>query len=97
LTEDEIGSLTPLLFFALLKRKQNADRQEYVRAGLVAAAVMNFSMGHPDKPVTELDFVPGWLKEQEVTPVFDLQQMSPEAQAAYVKKQFSKRIYLQKG
>lgn len=98
LSEEEIGTLTPLLFHALLERKRKADKAAYQQAGIVAAAVINFSMGHPDKPVNEMDFVPAWLKDKETEGAdFDLRKLSPEAQAEYVLKQFSKRHYTKRG
>lgn len=85
--------MTPRMFDFLLKRKQAADRQEYYRAGLIASAVINFSMCHPEERVTAEMFVPG-IKEEDTK--FDLTKMSPEAQAKYVRKQFGKKVFRRK-
>jgi hypothetical protein len=92
LSDNEFGSFTPHLFDLLLQRKQAADRLEYYRTGIIAAAVVNFSMGRPEKPMSPLDFVPGVKKKD-----FDLSTMSPEDQAKYIKGMFSKKIYNRKG
>lgn len=84
------------MFDALLDRKRIADRQAYVRAGIIAAAVVNFSMGAPEKPVNELDFVPDYLREKDKEEDFDLRRLTPEQQAAYVLNQFTKRTYQKK-
>ncbi len=65
-----------------------------MRAGIVAAAIINFSMGHPDKPITEMDFVPAWLKlEDKPESELDLTTMSAEKQTAAVLNTMSKRTY----
>ena len=91
ISDTEFGELTPHLFDLLLQRKQAQDKQEYYRAGIIAAAVVNFSMGHPDKPVSPMDFVPGVKKKD-----FDLSTMTPEEQAKFVKGMFGKKIYNRK-
>lgn len=96
LSDSETGRLTPALFHALLERKRAGEKQEFLRAGIVAAAVINFSMGHPDKPVTEADFVPDWLREDKDKQAVDLTTLTAEQQAAYVINQFSKRTYRRK-
>lgn len=85
------------MFEALLKRKRSEARQEYLRAGLIAATVMNFSVGRPDKPASETDFVPEWLKDEELDSEVDLTKLTPEQQMAHVRKVMSKRIYTQRG
>jgi hypothetical protein len=79
--------LSPRTFHALLKRKQQADREKFLRAGIIASAVINFSMGAPDNPVTPQDFMPRDPNEAE----FDLRTLSPEEQKAYVIDQFSSK------
>lgn len=63
-------------------------------AGTVAAAVVNFSICHPEKIISVEDFVPGG---KSVKADFDLRTLSPEDQAKYVKGQFSKKIYNRRG
>jgi len=85
--------MTPRLFDLLLKRKEAADRQEWRRAGVVAAAVVNFSMCRPEKPISPEEFVP----KTKATKEFDLRDMTPEQQAKYIKNMFSKKTYRRKG
>lgn len=75
------------LFEALLDRKQAETEQDFLRAGIVAAAVINFSMGHPDEPVSPMQFVP--KQKEEV----DLSKLSPEEAARHVMGQFGKKKY----
>jgi hypothetical protein len=91
LGEKEFWSLTPKLFNLLLERKEAADRQEFLRSGIIAAAVVNFSMCHPDKPVSPTDFVPGYKKKN-----FDLRDMDPKEQAKYIRNMFSKKVFNRK-
>ncbi len=65
---------------------------------MITAAVINFSMGHPDKQLTEFDFVPAWLKEEEdKEQEVNIQELEPEEAAAYVKRVMGKRIYTKRG
>lgn len=91
LTEEEFGELTPGLFEALVTRKQAADKADYARAGIVAAAVINHSMSPPEKAVHPLDFVPGESKKDREA--FDLSSMTPEAQAKAVKGMFTRKKF----
>lgn len=93
LTTKEFGRLTPKLFDLLLKRKEVADKQEWRRAGVIAAAVVNFSMCHPEKMVSPEDFVPGKKEPKEE---FDLQKLPPEEQARFIKNMFAKKEFRQK-
>jgi hypothetical protein len=86
LSDEDFGKLNFALFHALLKRKQAADREEFLRAGIVAAAVINFSMGAPNTPVDPRDFVPKDPNEEDA---FDLRGMTPEEQKQFVIDQFS--------
>jgi hypothetical protein len=97
LPEDEIGTLTHALFSELLERKRIAERNEFIRAGIIAAAVINI-MGAPDKPVSELDFVPPYLQEptDKTRDDFDLRELSPEEQARYVLAQFRKKTFVRR-
>lgn len=81
--------MTPVLFDALLKRKQVQDRREDFRTGIIAAAVVNFSMCHPEKHVSPMDFVPQMPGEKQDE--FDLSKLDPKEQAAYVRSLFKKR------
>ena len=91
LSEEEFGELTPALFEALLDRKQTADKAEYARAGIIAAAVINHSMSPPEKAVHPLDFVPGESKkDRDAT---NLSELSPEAQAKAVKGMFTRKKF----
>lgn len=93
MTDQQWLGLTCREFDALLKRKEANDRREDIRAGIIAAAVVNYSMCHPEKMVSPLDFVPGLKKKDDG---FDLRTLSPEEQAEYVKKQFAKKIFRRK-
>ncbi|VVB52227.1 Uncharacterised protein [uncultured archaeon] len=86
--------MTSAEFELLLARKRQADRQAYFQAGIVAAAVINYSLarGEDHKLMDPWDFVPGGNPNAEDEKV-DLTKMSPEEQAAYVKGIFSKAIY----
>lgn len=81
--------MTPGLFDALISRKEAADKSEFCRAGIVAAAVINHSFSPPDKAVSPLDFVPGIKKSDGV----DISGMSPEEQAIAVKNMFRKKKF----
>ncbi len=87
LSTTEFGELSPALFESLVERKRQADREEYLRAGIIASSIINSSMGAPEKAISPWDFVPG-EKEQKET--MDLTQMTPEDQASYVLKMFNK-------
>lgn len=89
--------MTPALFDALLKRKKIDSRQEYLRTGLIAATVMNFSMARPDKAATENDFIPSWLRDDELDALVDLSTLTPLEAAAYVRNTMMKRIYNRRG
>ncbi len=82
------------MFDLLLKRKEAKDRREWYQTGTIAAAVVNFSMCHPEKQVSAEDYVPGIKQEKKE---FDLTKLSPEDQAKYVLGQFSKKIYNRRG
>lgn len=48
---------------ALLKRLAWIRRENELMPAQIAACVVNFSMGHPKKPVSPLDFMPSeWAK-----------------------------------
>jgi hypothetical protein len=87
LSDEELGVLTPRMFHALLKRKQMADREAFLRTGMIASAVINYSMGHPEKPVSPMEFVPGGEQKSK----FDLRELSPEGQKAYIIDAFSSK------
>jgi hypothetical protein len=89
LSEEDTGYLTSAMFDALGKQKRIAERQEWIRTGIVAAAVINFSMCHPDKPVAATEFVPDYGEKK----AFNLMEMTPEEQTAYVKAEASKKTY----
>ena len=59
-----------------------------MRAGIVAAAVINFSMCHPDEKVSMMDFVPGEKKADG-----SLSGLTPEQQAAKIIEAFGKKTY----
>jgi hypothetical protein len=94
LTDDEFGELTPELFDALLKRKEANDKVAFIRTGIIAASIVNHSFSPPEKPVSPMDFVPG-VGVNEGSQI-DLTKLSPEAQAAYVLKQFGKKQFRRK-
>lgn len=77
------------LFDKLLERKEEADRKEWMRAGLITANVINFSMCHPDDKVGMMDFVPKRRNEQEE----DLLSMTPEQQAMAIVGKMTKKNY----
>ena len=76
------------MFDLLLLRKQEDDRKKWMRAATITAAVINFSMCHPDRTVDRMEFVPT-IKEEEI----DLTKLSSEEQAARIIGQFSKKSY----
>jgi hypothetical protein len=86
--------LTSAQFELLLDRKREADRKSFYQAGVVASAVVNWSMcrGENFKPVNPWDFVPGGNPNAEAA-VVDLTTLSPEDQARHIKGLFSKKIY----
>lgn len=55
---------------------------------MVTAAVINFSMCHPEDPVSPMDFVPGEKKET------NLMKMDPEKQAQYIINQMLKKKFV---
>ena len=87
LSDEDFGSLTPALFEALLIRRTAETKQDYLRSGIVAAAVINSSMAAPKEPVHPIEFVPGETKPEEP----DLTTLSPEEQQVSVKRTMSKR------
>jgi hypothetical protein len=94
LSDEEFGALTPGLFDALLQRKKLADKAEYLRAGNIASAVINFSVGHPEEPVTPEMFLPKHLQENAGKPGIDLTKAkSPEEVAKALKSMMSKKKY----
>jgi hypothetical protein len=57
LSDAEFWSLTPRQFHALLHRhKQRLERDNYL-VGMVASVTANFSMAHPDPPLSASDFM----------------------------------------
>lgn len=91
LTDAEFGKLNPALFQALLNRKQEQDKKEFLQTGMIAAAVINFSAGHPEKPVSVMDFVPGHKKQE-----FDLRDLPPEEQWRRIRNEFMKKEFRRK-
>ena len=89
-TDEQFGRLTPWMFDLLLARWQAEEKKEFIRAGMVAAAVINFSSCHPDTPVSMMDFVPGGKEEE------DLSKLSPEAQASKIITAFGKKEYVKR-
>lgn len=69
-----------------MNRKEEEERKQFLRTGVIASAIINFSMNRPEIPVSPSDFVPGIEKEEQ-----DLSKMSAEAAAAHVMSTFSKR------
>jgi hypothetical protein len=52
---------------ALLKRLERARRDVEIMPAQIAACVVNFSMGHPKKPVSPKDFMPSeWARNPPV-------------------------------
>lgn len=98
LSDADFGKLTPRLFDALLARKEAQDTRENIRAGVVAAAVVNFSMVHPDKPVSPMDFVPqGRHSKKAAAEEVDMRTWSAEEQTKYIKSLFKKKVFTHKG
>ena len=83
--------MDPALFQALLDRKAVADKAEYARAGIIAAAIINHSFSPPEKAVHPLDFVPGESGKDRDS--VDLSKMKPEDQAKVVKGMFTRKKY----
>jgi len=73
------------LFDALVARREEEERNEFIRAAMITAAVMNFSMCHPEEHVQVMDLVPGEKK------AVDLTKLSPEEQAAHIMNELSKK------
>jgi len=86
LSDDEFGSMTYALLDALVKRKEAQDRNDFLRSGNIAAAVINFSDRAPDRQVSPMDFVP--QREEEKV---DLRRMTPLEEAEYVMNQLFKK------
>jgi hypothetical protein len=95
LSSSEFGELTPALFDALLKRKEESIRLEFTYAGVVAAAIYNAApFGEANrKALSPLEFVPGEKKKPALP---DLTEMSPDQQAAYVLSIFSRAKYTER-
>ena len=80
--EEEIGQLTFLEYYALLKRKHMEDDKLRLNAGFIYAAIHNTAQGDPDREAVQpTDIVPS-MKEEERLP--DLTQMTPEQQKAHI-------------
>ena len=90
LSDEQFGQLTLGQFDALVRRREEAERREWMRTGTIAAAVMNFSMNHPDRHVEMMDFVPRRPDEDDGT---DLSKLTPEQQANRILGQMMKRTY----
>lgn len=56
LTKEQFLDLSPAEFFALCKAKKSEDRKADLRAGLVAATILNLFRGKNDAPFQPLDF-----------------------------------------
>lgn len=56
-----------------------------MRTGMIASAVMNFSMCAPDRHISAMEFVPGYDEKQQ------LDQMTPEEVSNHMINQFSKK------
>ncbi len=80
--------MTYALFEALVKRREEEERNQFVRSGMIIAATINSGFCRPDEPVEYTDFVPGMLSQK-----VDLNKLPPEEQAAKVMSMFSKRTY----
>lgn len=92
LSDKEFGAITPAMLDALLRRKQAREQQEFLRTGIVAAAIINFSMSPPKEPVSARDFVPDFDGTKEEKEEFDLRNLSPEDQKRYIIDMFSKKV-----
>lgn len=86
LSDEEFGDLTYGLLEALVDRLREDQRKEYLRVGVVAAAVINSGFCRPEKPVKPTDFVPGLGDEGP-----DLSRMTPAEQEKYWLGQFAKK------
>lgn len=89
LEDEEFGDLTYRQLDALVERLKERERKEYIRTGIVAAAVINFSYRPPEKPAKILDFVPDM--QEEARP--DLSKMTPAEAEKYWLGQFAKKNY----
>lgn len=86
--------MTPGLFDALHQRKKLVDKAEYLRAGIVASAVVNSGMCRPEEPVEPQDFMPTFLREEEKAKGLDLTSLkSPEEVALAMKAMMGKKKY----
>jgi hypothetical protein len=72
------------MYELLIGRKQEEDRQQFIRTGMLCAAIINFGFCRPKELVKVEDFVPGAKKK------LDLTKMTPEEQASYVISNFMK-------
>lgn len=88
---EEFGRLTLGLLDLLIKRREIDENAKYARTGMVAAAVINFAMCHPEKPVSHTDFIPGYVAEEK-----DMREWTPQEQADYIRNMFSKKTYNRK-
>lgn len=68
LTDEEFYSLTPRQFDALLKRHELAEQKREYLAAQTTAAIINFSMRAPDKPVSPRDFMLSLPPERKQKP-----------------------------
>jgi hypothetical protein len=59
--------MTPARFFDLYKRKNEKDRHTWLRTGIIAASIYNYSMcrGQNSKAHSAEDYVPTYLKEED--------------------------------
>jgi hypothetical protein len=65
LPEDEIGQLTFLEYFALLKRKHMEDDRARLNAGYIYAAIHNTAYGDPNREAVQpSDIVPSMREDK---------------------------------
>ena len=90
LSDEEFGDLTYAMFEALLERHKADERRKFIRAGIIATQVVNFSMCAPDEKAKIMDFVPE--EKEEV----NLLKLTPEEQAARIMSSASKKTIVRK-
>jgi hypothetical protein len=64
LSLEELGRLTPRIFAEYRKRKERLIEDQEFLSAQIAAAVMNFSMTRPKKPVRPIELMPSMMRRE---------------------------------
>jgi hypothetical protein len=67
MSDDEFGRLTPRQLFLIVDQRREQTEHQELMFGIVASAIVNWSMRGPKKSVSPSDFMPSRAGRQKET------------------------------